>query len=369
MVKPTRTRNAPKRLIEEAQHDLRNSTRSSMEETLASIRKKQSKHGNTNSDKKADMLYRMLRRTVGTLSAKINKLTEEVKETKSTMEGGSQINETSEVFTNDTTQADKEILENVVNDNTSIGRVPERDETIQTPTENEQKSIIYNIQNINIEKPKFGDGKGTHPVTFLEDLDAYIKKTSSTNNIIDKILECLMGNARDWARIYKARWSNLEDFKMDFLATYWGEKEQNELRRTIVQGNWDQEANPSMLDYYLALVGKAQMLTYKLPEKQMITDLVRHFPKNVQQGWITSKIDSIIGTAEYLRSMDDINKQERRRFPNLNKTNSTNKSGEKRQTEFAGNYQRWKKPRVNFVNAEDQHPEPEVEVVNEVALN
>lgn len=366
MVRPARKRKEPKRPIEETQPDTGNSIQPNTRETLVRKRKTQPKQNDNGSGKKADVLYRMLRQTIGTLSAKINKLTEEVNEAKLSMETGNRINETSEISTNDVTQANEEIL---ISDSSSIGRGLERGVATQTLTENEHRNIIYNIQNVNIEKPKFGDGKGTHPVTFLEDLDAYIKKTSSANNILDKILECLTGNARDWARIYKARWSNLEDFKMDFLATYWGEKEQNELRRTIVQGNWDQEANPSMLDYYLALVGKAQMLTYKLPEKQMITDLVRHFPKNVQQGWITSKIDSIIGTAEYLRSMDDINKQERRRFPNLNKTNSTNKSGEKRQTEFAGNYQRWKKPRVNFVNAADQHPEPEVEVVNEVALN
>lgn len=95
------------------------------------------------------------------------------------------------------------------------------------------------------------------------------------------MLELLSKNdgARDWARIYRGRWTGLEDFKSDFLATYWGENEQNELRRTVSSGFWDRQKSPSMLSYFLKLAGRAQKLTYKLPEKQLVSDIVRHYPK------------------------------------------------------------------------------------------
>lgn len=323
---------------------------------------------NTNKIVKSDVLYRMLRRTVGTLSAKVNEIAEELRNSKQAAVNG-RLSEPNEGVTSEVIQINKEVTENEI----VVNRPSENDSGLgnstQNLTENDKQNIVYNIQNINVEKPKFGDGKGIHPVTFLEDLDAYIKKTTPNHRVLDAVLECLVGNARDWARIYKSRWSGLEEFKADFLTTYWGEKEQNELRRTIVQGSWNQEETSSMLDYFLALVGKAQMLTFKLPETQIVTDLIRHFPRNVQQGWVTSKINSIIETADYLRSMDDINKSERRAFPTTSRTYSTNRTGEKRQAEQIGNFRNWKKPRVNFIKAVNQQPETVVEVEKEIALN
>lgn len=341
-----------------------------MEDNVARQRQNlERKKINTNKTEKSDVMYRMLRRTIGTLSAKVNEIAEEVRNSKQAAVNERRLSEHNEGITSDVTRINKEITENEIVVSRPSENVSGHGNSTQNLTEKDKRNIIYNIQNINVEKPKFGDGKEIHPVTFLEDLDAYIKKTTPNDRVLDAVLECLVGNARDWARIYKTRWSGLEDFKTDFLTTYWGEKEQNEIRRTIVQGSWNQEEASSMLDYFLALVGKAQMLTYKLPERQIITDLIRHFPKNIQQGWVTSKINSIIETADFLRSMDDINKSDRRAFPSTSRTYTANRPGGKRQTEQLGNFQSWKKPRVNFIKAVNQQPETVAEEEKEIALN
>lgn len=52
------------------------------------------------------------------------------------------------------------------------------------------RSVIYNIRNINLEKPRFGD-KITDPITFLEDLENYLKKASKEGKDLDLVQECL----------------------------------------------------------------------------------------------------------------------------------------------------------------------------------
>lgn len=211
-------------------------------------------------------------------------------------------------------------------------------------SKSEYRNVIYNVRNINIEKPKFGDKTEIHPVTFIEDLEVYLKRTAKEGKELDLIRDCLVGNARDWARVYKGRWKGVEDFKIDFLATFWGEKDQNELRRTIVQGSWNRTQTPSMLNYFLQLIGRAQMLNFKFPEKQLIADIIRHYPRYIQQNWITSKIESIIETAEFLRNMDDINRQE----PNHYIPEVQNKAKERRGLEqYQQGYRNWQKPNIN----------------------
>lgn len=260
--------------------------------------------------------YQLLRKTIGVLTMKVNDLSEEMRKTKEIQKTGKRSNDSIE---GQDSEQEQEIGEN-------------------HSTKEENRNIIYNIRNLNLERPKFGSKADRHPVAFLEDLESYLKKAAKEGKDLELIQECLIDGARDWARIYKDRWRTVEDFKKDFLTIYWGEYEQNELRRNIVHGKWDRTNEPSMLSYFLKITGKAQMLSHKIPEIQLVADVIRHYPKYVQQVWITSKTDTIIGAAEFLRSMDDISKQDV-------VVNDHSKYNEKKKIE-SQSYQNWKKPTV-----------------------
>lgn len=295
------------------------------------------------------VVYRMLRRTVGSLTSKLNEISEEVKNNKSSIEN-LVVNQSTSVESIENQTRSEGYLANDQLNALEVETIKESEEGQEKGLSNEQyRNAIYNVRNLNIEKPKFGDKNVVHPVTFLEDLENYLRKASKEGKELDLIQECLVGDAREWARIYKGRWKNVEDFKIDFLATYWGENEQSELRRSIVQGCWDRKVTPSMLNHFLRITGRAQMLSYKLPEKQMVTDVIRHYPRYVQQVWATSNIDTIIGTAEFLRSMDDINKQDAHVYT----TPEPTKNFEKKRNEIQQSYRNWQKPtetqkRVNY---------------------
>ncbi|KAI5644792.1 hypothetical protein NE865_03138 [Phthorimaea operculella] len=179
------------------------------------------------------------------------------------------------------------------------------------------KRIVYSITNLNQDKPKFGGhnyrtkaGVKVHPVTFLEDLTAYLKKIPAhtlENKELDIVQECLLDQARDWSRIYKDRWTTFQDFKIDFLETYWGEVEQNKVRREIVSNRWDSHKTPTMLEHFLKLAGQVNLLQFTIPVKQLIADIMRHYPPNVQQLWALSRSDTVLAATEFLRQLDNIN--------------------------------------------------------------
>lgn len=284
-------------------------------------------------------LFRMMRHTMMTLSAKVNTISKEIREIKMQKSNETNLVAPTVSETDNIEEIQKKITDQEFSEETvkTTGKIMEKEIPL-----GEYKKVIYNVKNMNIEKPKFGENTEIQPVTFLEDLETYLRKASREGKELELIQECLVGDARDWARIYKSRWTTVEDFKTDFLSTFWGDKEQNELRRNIAQGIWDRTQTPMMLNHFLRLIGKSQMLTYKIPEKQLIADIIRHYPKYIQQGWFTSKIGTIIETAEFLRNMDDIGKQERQ-IPN---TNGSSKEKDKKTKEIQNKYQRWQRPTV-----------------------
>ncbi|XP_026328025.1 uncharacterized protein LOC113236233 [Hyposmocoma kahamanoa] len=192
------------------------------------------------------LMNRMFRRAVGLIDAKINRLEEKI------TSANVIVDDQRGTPTSDTTAS---LLENTMT----------QPSTSTLPQNSEIQQIIYAVPNLS-EKPKYPGRRGTHPVTFIEDLTAYINKGSVMRDNIEIIIECLEGEARDWARIYKERWTGFEDFKRDFMSTYWGEAEQNELRRKIVHNTWDRTEHPTMLGHFISLAGQAKMLSFPIPK-------------------------------------------------------------------------------------------------------
>lgn len=191
-----------------------------------------------------------------------------------------------------------------------------------------EPKICYIAPSTGIEKPKFPGNKKIHPVSFVEDLTTWLHKIPNNEKEVELIIDCLEGETRNWARIYKDRWSNLNDFKRDFLNYYWGETEQNELRRKIVHNTWNKTEQPTMLGHFISLMAQAKMLNHPIPEEQLIGDIMRHFPKIVQYSWL-QQTGTILEATEFLRNLDNINKQE-----NLKEKSNQGTSTINRQQDF-----------------------------------
>lgn len=147
-------------------------------------------------------IYSMFKRTVEALSNKVDALGREVKSAAPLESVNStRTNEENElVETSNLTDGEITAPDNCL---TGKDKVPFPDE----------HHITYNIRNINFEKPKFSGRGSVQPVTFLEDLETYLRKTKAEGVELDRIQDCLTNEARDWARVYRERWNDVEDFK------------------------------------------------------------------------------------------------------------------------------------------------------------
>ncbi|KAJ2954155.1 hypothetical protein O0L34_g2382 [Tuta absoluta] len=185
----------------------------------------------------------------------------------------------------------------------------ENQEQEEMPRNIVEPVIVYQASEAKLERPKYPGKIDMHPVTFIEDLFAYLNRISRKDQVIEEIIACLEGEVRKWARIYKDRWITEEDFKKDFLESFWSETEQNQLRRSIVCGTWNEKREPSMMRYFISLASQAKMLARAIPEDQLVADLMNHFPIEIQYVWRQRKSGRIIQAAEFLRELDDVGRQ------------------------------------------------------------
>lgn len=250
------------------------------------------------------LINRMLRRTVGLIDAKMNRFQESI----ASVNASTDDQQSTSTGGTTTSALNSTIRQPFVS---TLPQIPEI--TAQ--------QIFYAVPNMS-ERPRYPGKRDTHPVTFIEDLTTYINKRSTVGNNVEIIIECLEGEAREWARIYKERWTGFDDFKKDFMSTYWGEAEQNELRRKIVHSTWDKTKHPTMLGHFISLAGQAKMLSYPMPEKQLIDDIIRHFPKHIQYSWAVNSSTTILDATEFLRKVDNIHKHETHERSNESRRNS-----------------------------------------------
>lgn len=150
-------------------------------------------------------------------------------------------------------------------------------------------------------------GTNKHPVKYLAELDAYFTRMNVTEeDKLDIVNESLVGDALDWAAIYQISWETFEDFKSDFLNSYWSEEAQDKLRQTITTTRWSRKTGRSMENHFAHYVGLARLLTNPIPEATLINELLKHFPPTIQSLWQLKENKSISGAAEFLRHQEHI---------------------------------------------------------------
>jgi hypothetical protein len=82
-----------------------------------------------------------------------------------------------------------------------------------------------------VSKPMFcGKSSDAHPMDFLHELDDYIQQMGGTESQkLNRVLTCLQGEPRVFARAFKYKYSTFADFKKLFRNRYWALKKQREV--------------------------------------------------------------------------------------------------------------------------------------------
>lgn len=151
-------------------------------------------------------------------------------------------------------------------------------------------------------KPIF-DGFNVNPMRFLEDLERYIVKM----NIADSLgmaKECLIKDARNWAKIFEQSWITYDNFKTDYLEQYWGKEAQDKAKRKLNNGKWNQTQAKTMFNYYAELLSEAKQLTNYLSEESIVEEIMKHFPEDIRKLWSTTSLKGAASAARFLRNVE-----------------------------------------------------------------
>nr|XP_029715247.1 uncharacterized protein LOC115258914 [Aedes albopictus] len=94
-------------------------------------------------------------------------------------------------------------------------------------------------------------------------------------------LSCLEGEARTWSRGFGYLLANYGKFQQYFREQYWGQRAQRLVRDELMHGAYDFRSGLKMTEYFLTLVTKARYLDQAPPERDLVIQLSKHFPRNV----------------------------------------------------------------------------------------
>ncbi|KAJ3622230.1 hypothetical protein MTP99_002755 [Tenebrio molitor] len=108
-----------------------------------------------------------------------------------------------------------------------------------------------------------------NPMKFLRAVEEYGHSFGlNSPRLLGIAVDCLKGNAKHWTEIYRDNWRTYEDFKGDFLKTYWSAQQQRDIRFQISTGRYD-ETKGTMLSHFTYFVDMAKMLTTPLSEEKI----------------------------------------------------------------------------------------------------
>ncbi|XP_064215678.1 retrovirus-related Pol polyprotein from transposon 297 [Tribolium castaneum] len=154
------------------------------------------------------------------------------------------------------------------------------------------------------ERPSFEGLKRQNPVKFLRAIEEYGRSFGlDSKRLLGVAMDCLKGNAKHWTGIFQKKWRGYEDFRRDFLRTYWSAKRQRDIRFQIATGRYD-ETRGTMLSHFAYYVDMANMLTTPLAEEVLLDELLRHFPERIQSLWVLEKICTTTDAAEFLAAQE-----------------------------------------------------------------
>lgn len=154
------------------------------------------------------------------------------------------------------------------------------------------------------EKPTFSGGT-QNPIAFLEDLKDYIKRTKRTDTMM-VVKESLKIGAKSWMKLYSKRWNNMEDFERDFIANYWGDICQKNMRRRLSDAVWEPKRGTTMLGHFAKYWELAKALKITDTPLGVINEIMRHFPKETQALWFSREQGDELDAAEFLRKLDNM---------------------------------------------------------------
>jgi hypothetical protein len=110
--------------------------------------------------------------------------------------------------------------------------------------------------------------------------------------------------SRQWLEATSARFTNYEQFKKEFIATWWSAAQQGLTKCNLYQSKFDPSEGLSLSAHFLKHVTAASYLEPKLSDCETIEAIRCHYSPEIQKLLVTTKLNTIAEALEVLKRLE-----------------------------------------------------------------
>jgi hypothetical protein len=110
--------------------------------------------------------------------------------------------------------------------------------------------------------------------------------------------------SKQWVEATSAKFQNYEQFKKEFLATWWSASQQGIIKCSLYQSKYDPSAGLSLSAHFLKYVTMASCLEPTLSDYEVIEAVRCHYPAEIQKLLVTTKLNTVTEALEVLKRLE-----------------------------------------------------------------
>jgi hypothetical protein len=110
--------------------------------------------------------------------------------------------------------------------------------------------------------------------------------------------------SRQWLEATSSRFNNYEQFKKEFLATWWSAAQQGLTKCNLYQSKFNPSEGLSLSAHFLKHVTAASYLEPKLSDEETIEAIRCHYSPEIQKLLVTTKLNTIAEALEVLKRLE-----------------------------------------------------------------
>jgi hypothetical protein len=154
--------------------------------------------------------------------------------------------------------------------------------------------------------PQFDEAKDTNPVYHIRQLDEFMRFRG-----VPKALQLAVAHrsmtgqmSRQWAETVNWNLKDYQEFRREFLNTFWSSARQSLVKCRLYQGKYNRNSGLSPSAYFLQQATIASYLEPRLSETEIVEAVRFHYPVQIQRTMLSNQLNSIRDTLDLLKRVE-----------------------------------------------------------------
>ncbi|XP_069685704.1 myosin-4-like [Periplaneta americana] len=153
--------------------------------------------------------------------------------------------------------------------------------------------------------PIFDEVEFSNPHNYISELETYFRVRGVPDDLkMAVVRKSLKSRPLNWALVALGDNVTYEEFREKFSERYWGQRQQQRIRKEINQSRFDAGRGVSMIDYFLEIVKKGKSLNPPIPDSELIQTVISQYPENIRYNLIVAGPRDFGETIDLLTALD-----------------------------------------------------------------